>query len=134
MTWTNVKPLMNQKTLEDCLRDTKNPETLAMTLDQQLVANALQLVANAFTNMLVFLGKMQGIMGIPLAYVVRHILKGPNDADINNKTKDPTLGESGSPYFSIDNKLIVLAPILRHDLTYHQLSASLDTLESDGPF
>jgi hypothetical protein len=58
-----------------------------------------------------------------------------NNADIDNETKDPPpFGQPGSPYFSIDDKLCHRAPILRSDLTYSQLAASLETLESDGPF
>ncbi len=128
MTWKEVKSLTNQKTLRDSLLNTKNPETPVMTSD-------LQSVANAFTNMLVLLGKMQGITGIPLADVICHILKGPNDADIDNMIKDPPLfGESWSPYFSINDGLIALAQILWHDLTHHQLSASLETIMSDRHF
>jgi hypothetical protein len=99
-----------------------------MTLDPQLAANA-------FTNMLILLSKMRGIAGHPLNYVPRSNLKGPNDADIDNKTKDPPpFGQPGSPYFSIDNKLCHQALILRSDLTHLQLAASLETVESDGPF
>ncbi len=58
MTWDDIKTLTNQKTLEDNLLDTKQPETLAMTLDPQSAAKA-------FTNMLILLGKMQGIAGHP---------------------------------------------------------------------
>jgi hypothetical protein len=50
-TWNEVRPLMNQKTLEDSSLDTKNPDAPVMTLDPQLSANA-------FINMLVLLGKM----------------------------------------------------------------------------
>jgi hypothetical protein len=53
-TWDDIKTLTNQKTLEDNLLDTKQPETPSMTLD-------LQLAAKAFTNMLILLGKMGGI-------------------------------------------------------------------------
>jgi hypothetical protein len=60
--------LTNQKTLEDNLLDTKQPKTLAMTLD-------LQLAAKAFTDMLILLGKMRGIAGHPLSYVLRSNLK-----------------------------------------------------------
>jgi hypothetical protein len=128
MTWDDIKTLTNQKTLKDNLLDNKQPKTLAMTLDPQLAAKA-------FTNMLILLGKMQGIAGHPLSYVPRPNLKGPNDADIDNETKDPPpFGEPGSPYFSIDGKLFHWAPILRSDLTHFQLAASLKTLESDGPF
>jgi hypothetical protein len=87
--WTNttydkVKTLTNQKTLEDNLLDTKLPETSAMTLDSHLAAKA-------FTDMLIILGKMRGIAGHPPSYVPRPSLKGPNDADIDDKTEDPHL-------------------------------------------
>ncbi len=49
--WDDIKTLTNQKTLKDNLLDTKQPKTLAMTLD-------LQSAAKAFTNMLILLGKM----------------------------------------------------------------------------
>jgi hypothetical protein len=128
MTWDDIKTLTNQKTLEDNLLDTKQPETPAMTLDPQSAAKA-------FTNMLILLGKMQGIAGHPLSYVPRSNLKGPNDANIDNEIQTPPpFGQPGSPYFLIDNKLCHRAPILRSDLTHSKLAASLETLESDGPF
>jgi hypothetical protein len=127
-TWDYIKTLTNQKTLEDNLLVTKQPKTLAMTLD-------LQSVAKAFTGMLIILGKMQEIVEHPLSYVPHSNLKGPNDADIDNETKDPPpFGQPGSPYFSINNKLCCRAPILHSDLTHFQLAASLETLDSDGPF
>jgi hypothetical protein len=99
-----------------------------MTLDPQLAAKA-------FTNMLILLRKMGGIAGHPLNYVPRSNLKGPKDADIDNETKEPPpFGQTGSPYFSIDEELCCQAPILCSDLTHLQLAASLETLESDGPF
>jgi hypothetical protein len=127
-TWDDIKTLTNQKTLKDNILDTKQPETLAMTLDPQLAAKA-------FTDMLILLGKMRGIAGHPLSYVLHSNSKGPNNADIDDETKDPPpFGHPGSPYFSIDNKLCRQAPILHSDLTYSHLAASLETLESDGPF
>ncbi len=127
-TWDDIKTLTNQKTLEDNLLDTKQPETLAMTLDPQSAAKA-------FTNMLILLGKMWGIAGHPLSYVPRSNLKGPNNTNIDNETKDPSsFGQPGSPYFLIDDKLCRRAPILHSDLTHSQLAASLETLESDGSF
>jgi hypothetical protein len=95
----------------------------------------LHAAAKAFTDMLILLGKMRGIAGHPLSYVPRSNLKGPNDANIDDETKDPTpFGQPGSPYFLIDDELCHRAPILRSDLTHSQLAASLETLESDGPF
>jgi hypothetical protein len=61
--WDDIKTLTNQKTLEDSLLDTKQPETPAMTLN-------LQLTAKAFTNMLILLSKMPGIAGHPLNYIL----------------------------------------------------------------
>jgi hypothetical protein len=127
-TWDDIKTLTNQKTLKDNLLYTKQPKTLAMTLD-------LQLRAKTFTDMLILLGKMQGIAEHPLSYVLHSNLKGPNDADIDSETKDPhPFGQPWSPYFSIDNKLCRRAPMLHSYLTHSQLATSLETLESDGPF
>ncbi len=128
MTWDDIKTLTNQETLKDSLLDTKQPKTLAMTLDPQSAAKA-------FTIMLILLGKMRGIVGNTLSYVPRSNLKGPNDTDIDNETKDPPpFGQPGSPYFSIGNKLCRQAPILCSDLTHFQLATSLETLETDGLF
>jgi hypothetical protein len=127
-TWDDIKTLTYQKILDDNLLDIKQPKTLAMTLDPQSAAKA-------FTNILILLGKMRVIAGHPLSYVPRSNLKGPNVANIDNETKDPPpFGHPGSPYFLIDNKLCCRAPILRSDLTRSQLAASLEPLESDGPF
>jgi hypothetical protein len=128
MTYDKVKTLTNQKTLEDNLLDTNPPETPAMTLDPHLAAKA-------FTDMLILLGKMRGIAGHPLSYIPRPNLKGPNNANIDDETEDPLpFGQPGSPYVLINNELCCRAPILCTDLTHSQLSASLETLESDGPF
>ena len=127
-TWDEVSILKNQKTLEDSLQDKKVPETPAMTLDPQSAAKA-------FLDMVVLLGKMRGISGIPLAYVVRFNLKSPNNTPYGNPTRDlPAFGQPESPYSSVDEKLIARAAILRNDLTQGQLTASLETLESEGPF
>ncbi len=92
-TWDDIKTLTNQKTLKNSLLDTKQPETPAMTLDPQSATKA-------FTNMLILLGKMWEIAGHPLSYVPCSNLKGPNDTDIDNETKDPLhFGQPGSPYF-----------------------------------
>ncbi len=93
------------------------------------------LAAKAFNNMLFLLGKMRGIAGHPLRYVLRPNLKGPNDTDPDDETEDPLpFGQPGSSYVSIDDKLCRRAPILRTDLTHFQLFPSLETLQTDGPF
>ncbi len=128
MTYEEVKTLTNQKTLEDNLLDSKPPETPAMTLDPHSAAKA-------FSDMPIILGKMRKIAGHPLSYVPHPSLKGPYDTDMDDKTEDPPpFGQPGSPYVSIDNELCSRAPILCTDLSHTQLSTSLETLESDGPF
>ncbi len=108
--WTNttyeeIKNLTNQRTLKDNLLDSKPPETPAMTLDPHSAAKA-------FSDMLIILGKMRGIAGHPLSYVPRPTLKGPYDADMDDKTEDPLpFGQPGSPYVSTDNELCRRAPI-----------------------
>jgi hypothetical protein len=99
-TCDDIKTLTNQKTFKDNLLDTEQPETLAMTLDPQSAAKA-------FTNMLILLGKMWGIVGHPLSFVPHSNLKGPNDVNIDDETKDPPapFGYPGSPYFLIDDEL-----------------------------
>jgi hypothetical protein len=122
-TYEEIKTLTSQKTLEDNLLDSKPPETPAMTLDPHSAAKA-------FSDMLIILGKMQGIAGHPLSYVSHPTLKGPHDADIDNETEDPPpFGQPGSPYVSIDNKLCHRAPILNIDLSHTKLSESLDPRE-----
>jgi hypothetical protein len=81
-TYDKVKTLTNQKALKDNLLNTKPTETPAMTLD-------LHSAAKAFIDMLILLGKMQGIAVHPLSYIPHPNLKGPNDAQIDDKTKDP---------------------------------------------
>ncbi len=91
-TWDDIKTLTNQKTLKDSCLDTKQPNSPAMTIDPQSAAKA-------FTNMLILLGKMWGIAGHPLSYVLRSNLKVPNNANIDNETKDPSpIGQPGSTY------------------------------------
>jgi hypothetical protein len=83
-TYDDIRTQTNQKTLEDNLLDTKPPKTPVMTLDPQLAAKA-------FTDMLILLGKMRGIAGHPLSYVLHSNLKGPNNANIDDESEDPHL-------------------------------------------
>jgi hypothetical protein len=103
-TYDKVKTLTNQKTLEDNLHDSKPPETPAMTLD-------LYLAAKAFSNMLIILGKMRGIARHPLSYVPCPSLKGPYDADMDDKTEDPPpFGQPGSPMSQSTTSFVVGPP------------------------
>jgi hypothetical protein len=78
---------------------------------------------------------MWGIAGHPFSYVPHPSLKGPYNMDMDDETEDPPpFGQPGSPYVLIDDKLCRRAPILLINLSHTKLSASLETLESDGPF
>jgi len=94
-----------------------------------------QTTAKAFLKMTVFLGKLRGITGLPLAYVPRFTLKSPNNLAYDDPIREyPAFGKAVSPYSSVDDELIARAAILRNDLTLGQLAASLETLENERPF
>jgi hypothetical protein len=85
--------------------------------------------------MTVLLGKLRGITGIPLSYVVRFILMSPNKLTYGDPIRDyPPFGQAGSPYSSVDDELVARAAILRNNLTHGQLAASQETLKNEGPF
>jgi len=128
ISWDDVSILKNQKTLEDNLQDRKAPKPPVMTLDPQTAAKA-------FLEMTIFLSKLRGITGLPLSYVPRFTLKSPYNLAYDDPIRDhPAFGKSGSPYSSVDDELVARAAILKNDLTQGQLAASLETLESEGPF
>ncbi len=59
----------------------------------------------------------------------------PNNLPYEDPIRDyPPFGQPGSPYSSVDDELIARAAILRNNLTFGQLAASLETLENEGPF
>jgi hypothetical protein len=68
---------------------------------------------------------MQGVTGIPLAYVIRQVLDSLHEDD------DPLFGENDSAYTSIDQELISWAPILCKDAGTFNKDLNL---EDDGPF
>ena len=76
---------MYQKALEDGYSSSKDPETPVMTLD-------LTSAASAFTNMQTTLGKIPGLIGVPLTYIVRHKLKGSNAFNPTSIGDSPTFG------------------------------------------
>ncbi len=103
-TYDKIKTLTNQKTLKDSLLDSKSPETLAMTLDPHTAAKA-------FSNMLIILGKMQGIAGHALSYVTCPTLKGPYDADMDDDTEDPRLlASKGAPMSQLTMSFVIGPP------------------------
>ena len=123
----DIKHLQAQKTFEDGLDDSKEPDAPKMTLTPATAAAS-------FTQMKTHLAKCRGTTGLPLEYVVRPQLKGPFDAPEDGPEDPPPFGDTDSPYVTIDAELIARAPILRIDLTHGQLARPLDYLEEHGPF
>ena len=123
----DVRPLLDQKRLEDDLDPSSEPEPPTMTLTPTTAAAC-------FTNMKNYLARCRGRLGIPLDYVVRAQLKGLLDASEDGPEDPPPFGDPDSPYETIDAELTARAAILRPDLTHQQLAQPLDVLEAKGPF
>ncbi len=111
----DIKHLQAQKTFEDGLDDSKEPDAPKMTLTPATAAAS-------FTQMKTHLTKCRGTTGLPLKYVVRPQLKGPYDAPKDEPEDPPPFGDPDSPYVTIDTELIARAPILRIDLSHGQLT------------
>jgi hypothetical protein len=123
----DIKHLQAQKTFEDGLDDSKEPDAPKMTLTPATAAAS-------FTQMKMHLAKCRGTTGLPLEYVVRPQLKGPYDAPKDGPEDPPPFGDPDSPYVTIDAELIARAPILQINLSHGQLARPLDYLEEHGPF
>ena len=123
----DVRPLQDQKKLEDDLDESKEPSPPTMTLTPSTAASC-------FTNMKTYLAKCRGRLGIPLDYVVRAQLKGPFDASEDGPEDPPAFGDPESPYKTLDAEMTARAAILRTDLPHTHLAQSLDVLEEKGPF
>jgi hypothetical protein len=128
MTWDNINYLIDQKTLEENAKDSKDPPVPKMTLES---ANA----AACFNQMRQYLRKIRSkTSGVPLDYVIRLTLKGPWDLPDAVDPNPPPFGERGTPYVSVDHELVTRAPILDIALGYAALKQPIAKLESDGPF
>jgi hypothetical protein len=125
----DIKHLQAQKTFEDSLDNSMEPDAPKMTLTP-----ATATAAASFTQMKTHLTKYRGTTGLPLEYVVHPQLKGPYNAPKDGPEDPPPFGNLDSPYVTIDAELIAHAPILPFNLTHAQLARPLDYLEEHGPF
>ena len=119
VTLETILALKTQKHLEDEWRiGNKEPDYDPVTLDLALATKALDKTRTILT-------RVQGVTGVPLAYVIQNILDPPLTAD------EPAFGEADLAYISIDQELISRAHILRKDVntSYNKLD-----LEADSPF
>jgi hypothetical protein len=90
----DIKHLQAQKAFEDSLDDLKKPDAPKMTL---MPTN----VVAYFTQMKTHLAKCRGTTGLPLKYVVRPQLKGPQDMPEDGPEDPPPFGDPNSPYVTV---------------------------------
>ena len=106
--------LKEQKRLEDgWAANNKEPEYTAIALD-------LASAAKAFEKVKTLLTRIRGVLGVPLVYVIRHILI-PEEPD-----RDPPFEDEDH-----DHETIARCPILADSADY---DLEYDELEIQGPF
>ena len=71
------------------------------------------------------LTRIRGVLGVPLVYVIRHVLTPDLDCD------DPEFGDEDSKYTSHDHETITCCPIIPDDCDW---DLEWDELEVKGPF
>jgi len=118
-TLVDINLLKEQKRLEDgWASDNKEPDYAAIPLD-------LNSAAKAFEKVKTILTRIRGVLGVPIVYVIRHLLI-PEEAD-----DDPAFGKEGSTYTSHDNEAIARTDILTDEADF---DATYELLEVHGPF
>ena len=111
--------LKEQKRLKDgWVANNKQPEYATITLN-------LASAAKAFEKVKTILTRIWGVLGVPLVYVIQHLLFPEEEDD------DPAFGEDGSKYTSHDHEAITRCPILMKDCDYY---LSYENLKVQGPF
>jgi len=119
-----LNQLKEQKRLKDgWAANSKEPEYVSIALD-------LASAAKVFEKVKTLLTRIRGVLGVPLVYVIRHLLipKDPN--------RDPAFGNNDmiagdSEYTSHDHETITRCPILAENCDYN---LEYDELEIQGPF
>ncbi len=90
-----------------------------LTLD---ISTAMKVFAKVKT----ILGRVRGITGVPLLYVIRVVLIPKDEKD------DPPVGDKDTKYTSIDMETIAHAPILSDEADIYNKDP--ENLEAYGPF
>jgi len=119
-----LKQLKEQKRLEDgWAANNKEPKYVSIALDLASAAQAFEMVKTLLT-------RIRGMLGVPLVYVIRHLLI-PEEPD-----RDPAFGNDdtivgASQYTSHDHETITCCPILAKNCNYN---LEYNELEIQGPF
>ena len=125
VTLDTILTLKEQKLIEDDWRSgNKEPEYSPIALD-------LALATKAFDKARTILTRVQGVTGVLLAYVIRHVLEPEPEG------ADPPYRETDLDYTSINQGLIARSPILHNDEREQPPAAVAQTeinLEANGPF
>ena len=118
--------LKEQKRLKDgWAANNKEPEYTAIALN-------LASAAKAFEKVKTILTRIRGVLGVPLVYVIRHLLIPEDESDDLAFGDDDNAPGMGKPkYTSHDHKTTTRCPILSDDCDY---THSYDELEAHGPF
>ena len=93
--------------------------------DEYPKAESAKSPAKMFEALETLFGRMRGVTGIPLLYVVRKDLEPPDE------DRDPTVGESDSPYLTHDDEMIARAPII---LDRDRCVGEIEQWDVTGPF
>ena len=111
--------LKEQKRLEDGWA-VNNKET-----EYTVIALDLASAVKAFEKVKTILTCISGVLGVPLVYVIRHLLLTGLEND------DPAFGEDDSKYTSHDHETITCCPIFTEDCDW---DLSYDKFKAQGPF
>jgi hypothetical protein len=90
-----------------------------LTLDTSTATRAFDKVKTLF-------GRVRGVTGVPLVYVIRVVLV------LEDENDDPPFGDEESKYTSIDMEMIACAPILSNDTDIYKEDSC--NLKAHGPF
>ncbi len=119
VTFMKINALKVQKRLKDnWTSDNKEPAYVPITLDMTSAVKAFDRVKTILTH-------VWGVMGVPLAYVIRHLII-PYDED-----EEIPLEDANSKFISHNQEMIVCTHILTDNANF---DLSHDELEANGLF
>ena len=102
--------LSTRNLLDGWAANNKEPEYTAIALD-------LASAAKAFEKVKTILTRIRGVLGVPLVYVIRHLLLS-NEADDDPAFRNDDTIAGKSKYSSHDHETITHCPILTKDCDY----------------
>ncbi len=114
-----IELLHQQKHEDNWATNNKEPDYPSLTLDTSTTTRV-------FDKVKTLLGRVRGVTGVPLVYVIRVALVPEDEND------DPPFGDKESKYTSIDMEMIARTPIFSDDADIYGEDSG--NLEAHGPF